>query len=372
MYKKATSGKRKRVILISCLSVLLAACGGGGGGDSQVTVTATAGTGGSITPASQSVNKGSTVTFTVQPNANYTVQSVTGCAGSLDGNTYRTGAVNANCSVQASFVIRPFEASISGLSDSLAEGSSGEFEITSRYATGAMTSNLTVSSGGSALALTKLSETTYRYTASETDRDVNVTIDWTAQDGANATRQVSGSLSIKITNNSFTNQLATIQTLKDNNERLLSLSEEKRLMTSLKDVALVLGSNTSLNTLSAQNTGLEVALASALELLSVQLTSYLAGQNSDTALQAQFDDVLTRLNSYAANYKQDINTYLSILSTEGMAPVSVNEFYINAELGTVSLLVGNTQLGAVQDSEWVFSDNVVYLDGLLSNTGCNL
>lgn len=203
MYKRATSGKRKRFILISCLSALLAACGGGGGGDSQVTVTATAGTGGSITPASQSVNKGSTVTFTLQPDANYTVQSVTGCAGTLQGNTYRTGSVNANCSVQASFVIRPFEATISGLSDRLSEGSSGEFVINTNYATGTVTSNLTVSSGDSALTLTKLGETAYRYTVSEIDRDANVTISWTAQDGSDTTRQLSGSVNLIITNSSL-------------------------------------------------------------------------------------------------------------------------------------------------------------------------
>jgi len=372
MYKRATSGKRKRFILISCLSMLLAACGGGGGGDSQVTVTATAGSGGSITPASQSVAKGSTVTFTVQPDANYTVQSVTGCAGSLEGNTYRTGAVNANCSVQASFVIRPFEASVSGLPEQLDEGASGELVINTSYATGTVTSNVTVSSGDGTLTLTKLSETAYRYTASETDRDVNLTINWTAQDGSDATRQQSGSVNLTITNSSFVNQLAIIQAFVDNDERLLSLSEEKHMITSLKDVALVLGSDTSLSVQTTQNTELENAFVSAFQTLSTQLNNYLIGQNSDTALQEQFDETLSRFSSFAAPYKRDINTYLAALSREGMAPVLAIDFHINPELGTVSLFVGNAALGTVNDGAWVFNNDVGYLDGLLSNTGCDL
>lgn len=372
MYKRATSGKRKRIISIGCLSMLLAACGGGGGGDSQVTVTATAGSGGSITPVSQSVAKGSTVTFTVQPDANYTVQSVTGCAGSLQGSTYRTGSVNSNCSVQASFVIRPFEATISGLSDSLAEGSSGEFVINTNYATGTVTSNLTVSLGDSALTLTKLSETTYRYTASEIDRDVNVTINWTAQDGSDTTRQLSGSVNLTIANSSFTNQLATIQTFKDNDERLLGLDEEKRLVAALHDVALVLGSDTSLSTQSAHNTELEEAFVSAFQTLSAHLENYLLGQSSDAELQAQFDDALSRFSSFAASYKQDINAYLAVLSAEGMAPVIASDFHINPELGSVSLFVGNTALGAINDSAWIFNNDVAYLGGLLANTGCEL
>lgn len=372
MYKRATSGKRKRGILISCLSMLLAACGGGGGGDPKVTVTATAGNGGSISPASQNVAKGSQVTFTVQPDTNFTVQSVTGCAGSLDGNTYRISSVSANCAVQASFVARPFEASVSGLPEQLDEGSSGELVINASYATGTVTSNITVSSGESALTLTKLSETSYRYTVAETDRDQNVTLSWTVQDGNNATRQQSGSVNITIANSSFTHQLATIQTFKDNNERLFSLSEEKRLVTSLQDVALVLGSDTSLSTQSTQNAEQEEAFVSAFQTLSVQLDNYLIGQSSDTALQAQFVEALSRFSSFASSYKQDINAYLAVLSAEGMAPVTAGEFHINPELGTVSLFVGNAALGAINDRAWVFNNDVAYLGSLMANTGCEL
>ena len=74
------------------------------------TVTATAGQGGTISPASRTVNYGATTTFTLSPSTNFTVSAVTGtCGGTLSGNTYTTNAVNANCTVIASFkaVIAP-------------------------------------------------------------------------------------------------------------------------------------------------------------------------------------------------------------------------------------------------------------------------
>ena len=66
-------------------------------------VTATAGTGGTITPALQTVNHGATTTFSVTPNTSYSTNSVSGCGGSLSGNTYTTGQITGACTVTASF-----------------------------------------------------------------------------------------------------------------------------------------------------------------------------------------------------------------------------------------------------------------------------
>ena len=69
---------------------------------STYTVTATAGPNGSISPASQTVTHGATATLTVTPNTGYSA-SATGCGGSLDGTTYTTGPITADCTVSASF-----------------------------------------------------------------------------------------------------------------------------------------------------------------------------------------------------------------------------------------------------------------------------
>jgi len=66
------------------------------------TVSATAGSNGIITPASQSVAHGTTTSFAVTPSTGYTA-SVSGCGGSLSGNTYTTGEITEACSVNASF-----------------------------------------------------------------------------------------------------------------------------------------------------------------------------------------------------------------------------------------------------------------------------
>jgi hypothetical protein len=72
----------------------------------QYTVTPLAGEHGSISPNTpQTVNYGSTILFTVTPDAGYRINSVSGCSGSLVGSTYTTSEITANCTVTASFVI---------------------------------------------------------------------------------------------------------------------------------------------------------------------------------------------------------------------------------------------------------------------------
>jgi hypothetical protein len=72
------------------------------------TVTPSAGTGGSLTPDTpQTVNHGDTTAFTVTPDTGYSIDSVTGCGGALDGSTYTTGAITADCTVTATFALIP-------------------------------------------------------------------------------------------------------------------------------------------------------------------------------------------------------------------------------------------------------------------------
>ena len=70
------------------------------------TVTAKAGTGGTISPASRTVNHGATTTFLVTSNTGYQIASVTGCGGSISGSTYTTGAITAACEVSATFTLQ--------------------------------------------------------------------------------------------------------------------------------------------------------------------------------------------------------------------------------------------------------------------------
>jgi hypothetical protein len=49
------------------------------------------------------VISGETQSFTVTPNSNYQIGSVTGCGGTLNGNTYTTNVITAPCTVTAGF-----------------------------------------------------------------------------------------------------------------------------------------------------------------------------------------------------------------------------------------------------------------------------
>ena len=90
-------------------------CAGTGGGSTaacsaprQYNVTSTAGAGGSISPGSaQAVTYNASTSFTVTPSSGYGISTVSGCGGSLAGNTYTTGAVTTHCTVSASFSLLP-------------------------------------------------------------------------------------------------------------------------------------------------------------------------------------------------------------------------------------------------------------------------
>jgi N-acetylneuraminic acid mutarotase len=71
-------------------------------------VSAKAEPGGSISPSSAIVDGGSTTTLTVTADAGYSIGSVTGCGGTLSGDTYTTGMIDNDCTVTATFVASDF------------------------------------------------------------------------------------------------------------------------------------------------------------------------------------------------------------------------------------------------------------------------
>lgn len=113
---------------------------GGGGGEQPTTytVSTSVGDGGSINPTSASVTSGETTAFTLTPDERYGIDSVSGCGGSLDGDTYTTGSITSNCTVTASFAELPefqVKASVEGRGTispkalTLLEGQAARFEL---------------------------------------------------------------------------------------------------------------------------------------------------------------------------------------------------------------------------------------------------
>ncbi len=68
------------------------------------TVTPLAGPNGGISPHTpQPVSYNDTKTFTVTPDTGYRIETVTGCGGTLTGDSYTTGSITADCTVTAAF-----------------------------------------------------------------------------------------------------------------------------------------------------------------------------------------------------------------------------------------------------------------------------
>src|SRR5438034_818013 len=102
----------------------------------------------------------------------YHIASVTGCSGSLVGNTYTTGAITADCTVTASFAINTYTLTYTA-------GANGSISGTSPQ---------TVNFGSNGSTVTALPQTGYHFvqwsdgvlTASRTDTNVQGNISVTA------------------------------------------------------------------------------------------------------------------------------------------------------------------------------------------------
>lgn len=71
------------------------------------TVSASSEGNGSITPTSTTLAAGSRAVLTLIPDTDYQISTVSGCEGTLSGDTYTTAPLTANCSVKANFAPIP-------------------------------------------------------------------------------------------------------------------------------------------------------------------------------------------------------------------------------------------------------------------------
>jgi hypothetical protein len=88
----------------ACAVLLVGVAGcGGGSSPSSFVVTSSVGPGGTVSPGSINVPTGTEIEFTITPLWGYETLSVSGCGGTLTGNTYTTAPITSRCVVSAAF-----------------------------------------------------------------------------------------------------------------------------------------------------------------------------------------------------------------------------------------------------------------------------
>jgi hypothetical protein len=111
---------------------VLGACGGSGGSGPYL-VTTSIGPGGTITPATVHVERGETASFLIEPFWDHETLSVSGCDGTLSGDTFVTGPIRRGCLVTVEFAPLPGQTCVSTADDlqvALSSvGESGQDEI---------------------------------------------------------------------------------------------------------------------------------------------------------------------------------------------------------------------------------------------------
>ena len=105
----------KYALVASVITLALTGCGGGGFPEEDGTpdnpaptpifylATAQAGGGGQLQPSSLKIESGKQGNFSIVPDSGYELEAIAGCNGTLEGNTFTTGPMSADCTISASF-----------------------------------------------------------------------------------------------------------------------------------------------------------------------------------------------------------------------------------------------------------------------------
>ncbi|NMD51621.1 hypothetical protein HG547_08195 [Shewanella sp. DNRA4] len=103
-------------LISTAIALLIGGCGGGSEDAStttppvqpptitQYTASASQVSGGKLTPASQKVDSGKRASFSVQADAGFVLENISGCGGSLAELTYTTAEMSADCTITPAFI----------------------------------------------------------------------------------------------------------------------------------------------------------------------------------------------------------------------------------------------------------------------------
>lgn len=273
--------------------------------------------------------------------------------------------------------VKAFSASIASKPATLDEGQEGTVTVTVNNAINTLSSELIIVSGttgADAVVVNKVNNTSFTIKAADVDRKRDVSLKLTVKDGTDPQRQYTTTFSVTVNNTSFAPTLAEIEVASAQKDRLVNLNEEKVFLGSLRDIATVLGEDPAkiAADIAAGSgvTGSSEALSMAIDTLNQGMADYASGTVGEATLKDQYNQFKTTLSEYSNTTKTELNALLAVLSKDGKQPVQLTEYMINADLSSISLVVGNPDLGDVTDGVWTYKPEFDYLNALMTNADC--
>ena len=180
-------------------------------------------------------------------------------------------------------------------------------------------------------------------------------------------------LTVSVENSSFSASLARYKAISANAPRILALTEEKSVSKALNDAAAILALKNNVATTSPTAVGTSNTTHADLEteFNKKPVDAYIAGTINDAALTAAMNNIETLMDAHVAPFVTSINAAMPTIAAQGVPAATAQTWLINPEINTVSLFVGNPELGAISEGAWVFKPSFAYLDGLI-NSECAL
>lgn len=363
--------KKFEGLLLAASAMLLSACGGGGSGEDNTptsyNVNATAGIGGNISPSTRSVVSGQTTSFTLVADTDYSIADVSGCSGSLTGNTYTTGAITGSCSVSATYKLNSWALSLGQTAITVAENTTATIPFT---VTGSTNVVVSASVTGSPAASATVNGTQVTINVTELQQESTATLTLTATGTAGKTDVKT--VAITLENSSIKAVLSNIAAYKNQSSQLADMAVEQTVVQNLGKLAYYTGvySQSELDELISQTTKTAEQKAEMYTLLNQDLqTAYSTGAINETEVRAKFEQASTAYSTYHNPLRVAIKT---VSVDAGVTVLDLQAPAFDSSSNTISAFVGNTNLGAYQNSQWVFSPSFQYLTELVYPSTCTL
>lgn len=247
----------------------------------------------------------------------------------------------------------------------LSEDSETSINVTFENARG----NVTLSHQGElpeGLSL-EFTATTIEIKASDINKELAAKVDVIASDSHSSAR---ASLQIYVINESVKAIFDTLKPLQEAIPTFLEQNEEITLLHRVSQLIEITGTyEESIKAKAFLESLREVPDASSAEALKSQLNlaieeEYLAGEKTEEDVKTLLALITINLEIFMELAIEPVNSSLKLIPTN-ILELEVSEAAFSPDLNVLSRFVGNTKLGRVEDGQWVFKDEYLFLQHII-------